>query len=160
MKLAAAFILYLLPSIMFSQSNNESTGKHALEEAQIRRSEAARPLIIFITADWCAYCRLMKKKVFSNPEVAGKLQAEFYLAELNGEFTGPISWAGKTYRFSPSGLRTGTHELALHLGAVNGKLTYPTMVILDENSKVLFRYGGFLTAMEMFEVLDTVKSER
>lgn len=160
MKLAAAFILFLLPTMMFSQSNNENTGKHALEEAQIRRSEAARPLIIFITADWCAYCRLMKKKVFSNPEVAGKLQAEFYLAELNGEFTGPISWAGKTYRFSPSGLRTGTHELALHLGAVNGKLTYPTMVILDENSKVLFRYGGFLTAMEMFKILDTVKSER
>ncbi len=160
MKLAAAFILFLLPTMMFSQSNNESTDKHALEEAQIRRSEAARPLIIFITADWCSYCKLMKKKVFGNANVATQIESDFYFAELNGGYTKPIKWEGKTYWFAPTGAGTGTHELALHLGAVNGKLTYPTMVILDENSKVLFRYGGFLTAMEMFEVLDTVKSER
>ena len=157
MKFAAGFILFLFPSMMFSQSNNESTDKHALEKAEIRRVAEPRPLMVLITADWCAYCRLMKKKVFSNPEVAGKLQADFYLAELNGEFTEPISWAGKTYRFSPSGLRTGTHELALHLGAVNGKLTYPTMVILDENNKVLYRYSGYLKSHELLELLGHFK---
>ena len=157
MKLAAAFILYLLPSIMFSQSNNESTGKHALEEAQIRRSEAARPLIIFITANWCSYCRLMKKKVFGNANVATQIESDFYFAELNGGYTKPIKWEGKTYRFAPTGAGTGTHELALHLGAVNGKLTYPTIVILDENNKVLYRYSGYLKSDELLELLGHFK---
>ncbi len=157
MKLAAAFILFLLPTMMFSQSNNESTDKHALEEAQIRRSEAARPLIIFITANWCSYCRLMKKKVFGNANVATQIESDFYFAELNGGYTKPIKWEGKTYWFAPTGAGTGTHELALHLGAVNGKLTYPTIVILDENNKVLYRYSGYLKSDELLELLGHFK---
>lgn len=160
MKGAAAKSLFLIPVMMFSQAIGEGIGKHAIEVAELRREAAPRPLVLFITADWCSYCKLMKKKVFTNAELANKIESEFYFAELDGEFSEPISWAGRTYRFSPSGLRTGTHELALHLGAVNGKLSYPTLVILDENGKVIFRYGGFLTAMEMFKILDTVKSER
>ncbi|MBA5245639.1 thioredoxin fold domain-containing protein [Marnyiella aurantia] len=157
MKLAAAFILFLLPTMMFSQSNNESTDKHALEEAQIRRSEAARPLIIFITANWCSYCRLMKKKVFGNANVATKIESGFYFAELNGGYTKPIKWEGKTYWFAPTGAGTGTHELAFHLGAVNGKLSYPTMVILDENNQVLYRYSGYLKSHELLELLGHFK---
>ena len=157
MKFAAVFILFLFPSMMFSQSNNENTGKHALEEAQIRRSEAARPLIIFITADWCSYCKLMKKKVFGNTNVATQIESDFYFAELNGGYTKPIKWEGKTYWFAPTGAGTGTHELALHLGAVNGKLTYPTIVILDENNKVLYRYSGYLKSDELLELLGHFK---
>src|SRR5690606_40491850 len=47
MKFAAAFILFLFPSMMFSQSNNESADKHALEKAEIRRVAEPRPLIVF-----------------------------------------------------------------------------------------------------------------
>ena len=160
MKFTAAFILFLFPSMMFSQSNNESTDKHALEKAEIRRVAEPRPLLIFITAEWCSYCRMMKNKVFSNPEVAGKLQTDFYFAELNGEYTGPIVWQGETYRYVPNGPRTGTHELAQHLGAVNGKLTYPTLVIVDKKDRVLFRYAGFLTGKEMVALLDKLTSKR
>ncbi len=157
MKFAAALLLFWFPMLFCSQNDRDYYDKHALEKAEIRRVAEPRPLMVLITADWCAYCRLMKKKIFSNPEVAGKLQADFYLAVLNGEFTEPIGWAGKTYRFSPSGLRTGTHELALHLGAVNGKLTYPTMVILDENNQVLYRYSGYLKSHELLELLGHFK---
>lgn len=153
MKAAAAISLFLLPVMMFSQSISEGIGKHPIEVAERRREAAPRPLVLFITADWCSYCKLMNKKVFTNAEIANKIESEYYFAELNGEFSEPISWAGRTYRFSPSGLRTGTHELALHLGAVNGKLTYPTLVILDKDNKVLYRYSGYLKSGELLDLL-------
>ncbi len=158
MKIAAASILLWLPLMLFPQRTKEQPRRNALEEIQIRHAAEPRPLLVFITADWCSYCKLMKKKVFSNPEVTKKLQADFYFAELNGEYTEPIVWQGQTYRYVPNGPCTGTHELVQHLGAVNGKLTYPTLVVLDKNNGVLFRYGGLLTASEIVALWEKVKS--
>lgn len=38
-------------------------------------SVSERPVLMFFTADWCAPCRIMKRKVFADPEVMKEINA-------------------------------------------------------------------------------------
>lgn len=142
-----------LPSNVFSQRNTGRTHSHSLEHIGILQHKHPRPLVVFITADWCGYCKVMKNKVFKNPAVAQKLGEDFYYAELNGERHDPIVFGNRTYRFQPTGLGIGTHELATLLGTVEGKLNYPTLVILTADDEILYRYSGYLNSQELLELL-------
>ncbi|MEP4079815.1 thioredoxin family protein [Haloferula sp.] len=38
-------------------------------------SDSERPVLMFFTADWCVPCRMMKRKVFADPEVMTEVNA-------------------------------------------------------------------------------------
>jgi thioredoxin-related protein len=64
----------------------------------------------------------------------------FYMVKLDAEQKEPIEFGGKTYTFVASG-RRGYHQLAAAL--LQGKLSYPTVVFLDENLKMLSPVPGY-----------------
>lgn len=154
MKITIFLLLLLgLASNVFSQRNTGSTDTHSFEHIGSLQHKHSRPLVVFISADWCGYCKVMKNKVFKNPSVAQKLAEDFYYTELNGEWPDPIVFSNKTYHFHQTGLGTGTHELATLLGTMEGKLSYPTLVILNADDEILYRYSGYLNSKELLELL-------
>lgn len=111
------------------------------EAAQLAASEA-RPKKIFIDVytDWCGWCKRMDKDTFQNSEVAAYMSENFYMVKLDAEQKDPIEFEGKTFTFVPSG-RRGYHQLAAAL--LQGRLSYPTVVFLDENMKMLSPVPGY-----------------
>lgn len=105
-----------------------------------------RPLLIFIHTDWCKYCKMMELKTFTAPELAKKLNQQFYCLSLNAEQAKTIPFLNKKYTFKPTGVNTGVHELAELLGTEKGRLTYPTTVFFDQNLQLLSRVVGALDA--------------
>ena len=89
------------------------------------------------------------KDTFQNPEVATYMQANFYMVKFNAEGKEPIEYEGKTFKYVPSGKR-GYHELAAAL--LQGRLSYPTVVFLDKDLKMLSPVPGYQKVQPFMQI--------
>lgn len=112
------------------------------EEAVQLSQTDAQPKKIFVDVytDWCGWCKKMDKDTFQNPKVSQYMQDNFYMVKMDAEGKDPIQYQGKTFKFVPSG-RRGYHELAAAL--LQGKMSYPTVVFLDEDFNMLSPVPGY-----------------
>lgn len=112
------------------------------EEAVAKSETDKTPKKIFIDVytDWCGWCKKMDKDTFQNSEVATYMSDNFYMVKMDGEGKEPIEYKGKTYNFIASGKR-GYHEFAAAL--MQGRLSYPTVIFLDENQEMLSPVPGY-----------------
>ena len=112
------------------------------EEAVELSKTDAKPKKIFVDVytDWCGWCKKMDQNTFQNPEVSKYMQDNFYMVKMDAEGKDPIVYQGKTFKYVPSG-RRGYHELAAAL--LQGKMSYPTVVFLDESLNMLSPVPGY-----------------
>ncbi|MBW8200328.1 thioredoxin family protein [Flagellimonas abyssi] len=112
------------------------------EEAVELSKTDAKPKKIFVDVytDWCGWCKKMDQNTFQNPEVSKYMQDNFYMVKMDAEGKEPIVYQGKTFKYVPSG-RRGYHELAAAL--LQGKMSYPTVVFLDESLNMLSPVPGY-----------------
>ena len=112
------------------------------EEAVQLSQTDAQPKKIFVDVytDWCGWCKKMDKNTFQHPEVSKYMQDNFYMVKMDAEGKDPIEYQGRTFKFVPSG-RRGYHELAAAL--LQGKMSYPTVVFLDEQLNMLSPVPGY-----------------
>ncbi|MFD3004019.1 thioredoxin family protein [Pontibacter toksunensis] len=150
-----AGVAILLSQPTFAQPNSFPFGQ--LESLQ---KEERRPMVVFISTDWCRYCSGMKLSTFRDEQVVKLLNASFYFVSLNAEEKKDISFYGHTYKYKPTGNETGVHELAEQLGSIKGQLSYPTLSVLNADMEIMYQYGGFLSAKELVFILASVKKEQ
>ncbi len=112
------------------------------EEAVAKAASEKNPKKVFVDVytDWCGWCKRMDADTFQNPEVAAYMRDNFYMVKLDGEQAEPITYKGQTYEFVAQG-RNGYHQLAAAL--LQGRLSYPTVVFLDENFQMLSPVPGY-----------------
>lgn len=103
--------------------------------------KSKKKVMIDLYTDWCGWCKRMDAGTFSDPDVAAYLKDNFHSVKLDAETTETIVFGDQEFKFIPGG-RKGTNEIAVTLGAVNGRIGYPTIVFLDEEmNKVLVSPG-------------------
>ncbi len=111
------------------------------EATELARAEGnAKKIFIDVYTDWCGWCKRMDKDTFQNPQVAAYMNENFYMVKMDGEGKEPIEFKGKTYTYVPSG-RRGYHQFAAAL--LQGRLSYPTVVFLDEQFNMLSPVPGY-----------------
>lgn len=126
---------------------------HTFAEVDSLQKQQKRNVLVFIGTDWCSYCLAMERTTFRNGRVVELLNDKFWFVRLNAEDKRDIVFAGRTFRYRPTGANTGIHELAEHLGSVDGRVSYPTVCLLNADGERLFRYGSYLSADEMLKLL-------
>ncbi len=129
---------------------------YSFPEIDSLQSIEKRHIVIFIHTDWCKYCQVMKNTTFTNDRVFSILNENFWFADLNAEEKEDINFYGHTFRYKPNGSNTGVNELAEQLGTVHGKVSYPTLCILNPDYEIIFQYDQFLTTEELKKVLERV----
>jgi len=122
----------------------------SFEEAVEKNKKKPKKVFIDAYTDWCGWCKVMDKQTFTDPLIIEYINANYYAVKFNAESKSPITFKGKQYDFVPSGNR-GYHQLAAEL--LNGKLSYPTVVFLDENMDLLQPIPGFRKPAEMDLIL-------
>jgi thioredoxin-related protein len=113
------------------------------EEAIQKSKNEKRPVFIDVYTDWCGWCKVMDKNTFNEPKVSKLLNEKFYAVKFNAEQKEDVVFDNHTFKFVPSG-RSGYHELAAAL--LNNQLSYPTVVFLDEEFKMIQPLAGYRKA--------------
>lgn len=122
-----------------------------IEEAVEKSKTEKRKIFIDVCTDWCGWCKHMDSTTFINPSVATYLNEHFYPVKFNAEQTNDILFKNKTYHFKKNGGR-GCHELAAEW--LNNRLSFPTVVFLDESMNTIQSLGGYLDAVKLEAILN------
>lgn len=89
--------------------------------------------------------------MLKSPKVSQLLRNKFYTVFLNAEEKKNIFFAGREFKF-----KRGVNELAKELATINGRVSYPTLCILNAKNEIIYQYDGFLSAQGMEETLKKI----
>ncbi len=108
-----------------------------------------KKIVVDVYTDWCGPCKMMDRNTFSNPEIISLMGDNFYPVKFNAEGPDPITYMGKEYT-NPQHVpnkrgRNGRHQLA-NLFPVRG---YPSLVVLDEQFKIINTITGYRTPEQL-----------
>ena len=120
------------------------------EEAMTASAEAPRKIMVDVYTDWCGWCKRMDKATFQNPRIARYVNANYYAVKLDAEQREDLEYQGKTYEYVKRGGR-GYHELAALI--TRGKLSFPTVVFLDEQQQPIQAIGGYQDAPAFEQII-------
>ncbi len=120
------------------------------EEAYALSKNEPRKFFFDLYTNWCGWCKKMDATTFSNPVIAEYLSKKYYAVKFNAEMPDTVHFNNNAYPFVSAGMR-GYNEFAYELS--DGKLTYPTIVFLDEQAKVIQAIPGYRDAEELDKIL-------
>jgi thioredoxin-related protein len=123
--------------------NNSGVTWYPIEMAESLQKEMPRKIVVFVCTDWNGWCPTMEKRTFAVPSVNQIMNNDVYAVKLKGDDRKTITFNGRTYTYNRD---TKCNDLASYL--LNGSITYPSTVILDEDLKVLAVVGEYLNPME------------
>ena len=142
-------IIFLLSMMGMSAKAQETINWMNIEEAESRCAQEPRMIFIDVYTDWCGWCKRMDKDTFSNPVIAKYMNEHYYAVKLNAETSDTITFQGKQYvGYVREDGRNGSHRLARTL--LNGRMSYPSYVIMNEEMHTLQVIGGY-QKVEVFE---------
>ena len=113
---------------------------------QIMQKRKARKVLIDVYTDWCGWCKRMDKNTFQKADIASYINNNYYAVKFDAEFKDDIIFNGLKYSYVKSG-RKGHHELAELI--LKGRLSFPTVVFLDEGLKVIQPIPGYQDSRSM-----------
>ncbi len=125
----------------------------SFEEAIEKSKAEKRKIFIDVYTDWCGWCKVMDKNTFSEANVAKILNEDFYSVKFNAEQRENVIFNGTTFKFVASG-NSGYHELAAAL--LNNKLSYPTVVFLDEEFRMIQPLSGYQKPEEFHSIVQFI----
>lgn len=149
--------------LLFTISATAQVNWMTFEEAEEALKKEPRKLLVDVYTLWCGPCKMMEAQTFKNPVIAKYINENFYPVKFNAEGADPVTFKGKTfenpdYQEGRRG-RNSTHQLAYAIAGVNGRLSYPTVVYLDEELNIISPVPGFLRPPQIEPLLHFVVEE-
>jgi thioredoxin-related protein len=98
-----------------------------------------RMIMIDFYTDWCGWCKVMDKKVYSQPAIIQYLNEKYYCIKFDAEGKDTAEYKGRVYTYEPD---IRIHQFAYKM--LNGELGYPTTVFLNPNGDPIVPVPGYL----------------
>lgn len=150
------FIIFLLTStyLVYSQ---EKIKWMTWEEAVEASKKEKKKIFIDVYTDWCGWCKRMDASTFSHPVIAKYMNEHYYAIKFDAETKSEIKLGDKIYKTSDTERSKAPHELAVEL--LQGRLSYPTVVMLDENFNSLGPIPGYQTPESLEPMLKFIATD-
>lgn len=152
--LITLLVLFSLPIICNAQKINWIS----FEEAVKLNETTPKKIFIDVFTDWCGWCKRMDQTTFINSEVVEYMNENYYAVKLDAEMNDTIVFEGHTY-LNDGGKngRKGTHQLAAAL--LQGRLSYPSYVFMNEKNQLLTVVPGYIDAKDFLPVLQYIGTD-
>lgn len=112
------------------------------EEAAAKTAENPKMIFVDVYTDWCGWCKKMDKDTFTDPEVIGFINENFYAVKMNAENGNrKFSFKGKEYS-------EATMARAMRVSS------YPNFVIMDAVMENIAQYPGYREPVPFLAGLD------
>lgn len=121
-----------------------------VEQLEEKIAEEPRKVMVDIFTDWCTWCVKMDQSTFRNEHIVDYINRNFYAVKFDAEQKEDLVFQGENYSYVRHGLR-GYHELAVAL--TKGRLSFPTVVFLDEDLNNIQAIRGFQTALRFEQIM-------
>lgn len=121
-----------------------------MQEALELNKTNPKKFFIDVYTDWCHYCKLMDQNTFSDTSVAKYLNQHYYPVKFNAEGKDTIRFADRIF-VNPNSDGRSPHDFAVAL--LQGKLSYPSVAFLNEQSQMLTVVPGYRTPDQVGPIL-------
>lgn len=136
-KLAVLFVV-----LMFAGAANAQEIKWISFEQAIEKSKQnPKKILVDVYTDWCKWCKVMDNKTFSNPVIVDYINKNYYAVKFDAESDGVVNFKGHEFKNQKQSNRH-PHDLAIAL--LQGKMSYPSYVFMNEKQELITVLKGFL----------------
>lgn len=119
-----------------------------LEDAVAASKKKPKKIFIDVYTDWCGWCKRMDATTFKDPEVVAYMNKNYYAVKFDAEGKNNIIFKEQVFKYAADKKK---HELAIAL--LQGKMSFPSTVYLDEKQDVITVVPGYLKSDRMTRVL-------
>lgn len=130
--------------------------QYKIEQIDSLQRLQPKPVLVFMYADWCVYCKQMRYTTFRNKKLIDVLNKQFYVISFNGEQQTDVYFRGKKFVFVPTGNGTGYHQLLFALGMPRQEIGYPSTSFLRSDLSVIDNASGYLSAKELLAAIGKI----
>ncbi len=128
--------------------NSEKIHWMSFKEAMEKGSTTPKKVFIDVYTGWCGWCKRMDASTFSDSDVVKYINQNFYAVKLDAETKEVIKYKDKSYSYVAE---YKSNELAALL--LNGQMSYPTTVYLNEKLEIIGPVQGYLKKEQLLPVL-------
>lgn len=149
--------LAILSSITF-WGNSQNINWMTFEQAVKLNETAPKKIFVDVFTDWCGWCKRMDQTTFINKDVVEYINENYYAVKFNAESNDTIMFGGYTY-INEGGMngRKGTHQLAANM--LQGRLSYPSYVFMNEKNQLLTVAPGYMEAKDLLPILKYISTD-
>lgn len=153
-EIVLTFLTILLTQISFTQDKIDwMTWEEAITQSE--KDSIPKKMFIDVYTDWCGWCKRMDQSTFADKYVANFVNKNYYPVKMDAEMRDTILFSGNTFSNSnpdPNApKRKGVHMLAYSL--LEGGLSYPSYVVLDENKARITILKGYKSVDDLMASL-------
>ncbi|MFI5220522.1 MAG: thioredoxin family protein [Bacteroidia bacterium] len=141
-------VLFFILNSCTGQEAEKKINWMSFEEAVKKSETQPKKIFIDVYTGWCGWCKKMDKSTFLNDTVADYMNKNYYAVKLDAETKDTIHFRDKDFVFKPE---YKSNELAISL--LNGKMSYPSFIFLDESVNILSPIAGFQTPQQLIPVM-------
>lgn len=121
------------------------------DQAVAKMEKEPRKIMVDAYTDWCGWCKRMDATTMQDAAIIKLISEKYYAVKMDGEYKNDIVFKGRTYKFVPVPNQRGYHELPAEL--MGGKMSYPTLIFLDENFGIIQPLPGYQEAKGLEPIL-------
>tara|TARA_B100001109_G_scaffold255564_1_gene259250 strand:- start:678 stop:1220 length:543 start_codon:yes stop_codon:yes gene_type:complete len=151
--LTIAFFLVLSHTISAQEETGNSQQIEWLSFTEAVEANKTEPkkFLIDVYTSWCGWCKKMDNTTFKDPEVVAYVKEHYHAVKLNAERKDTVYLNEQIFVNEKPNGRRHPHQLAISL--MQGKMSYPTIVYLDESGNMLQPIPGFQSKENILPIL-------
>lgn len=150
MKKQIFVFLFSLISITIIAQNTKIKWVSFEDALKLNNQYPKKKFFIDVYTDWCGWCVKMDNSTFADSAIADYMNHNFICVKLNAERKDTVIINGKAYVNANPKEKRGVHQIAVDL--LQGKMSYPSYVILGEMGNSITIVSGYRVANE-FSIL-------
>jgi len=150
LRILAFFALMVSVLGSYAQETQPVLQWYSWSEGTAKAAKENKKILLYVYTATCGWCRKMENETFQNAKVAALARTDFVPVKLNAADNSELEFKGKTYRFVHSSGQRGYNALAAKM--LDGRLSFPSIVFLDEAQDILQSFAGYKPVEEFLPI--------